>query len=94
LRASSSRLVEMRSTPSAYCLLHSRSECVNDRSFPCSSCYTQDNETQASLASSNKTFLQALDTFTQANHAALRSVGKSAVVWEGVSSAPAVPIHG
>ncbi|KAJ7366267.1 N-acetylhexosaminidase [Mycena albidolilacea] len=45
-------------------------------------CYTQDNETQASLASSNKTFLQALDTFTQANHAALRSVGKSAVVWE------------
>jgi hexosaminidase len=61
--------------------------------FPCSSCYTQDNETQASLASSNKTFLQALDTFTQANHAALRSVGKSAVVWEGVSSAPVVPIH-
>ncbi|KAJ7119861.1 N-acetylhexosaminidase [Mycena epipterygia] len=45
-------------------------------------CYTQDSETQASLASSNKTFAQALDAFTQASHAALRSVGKSAVVWE------------
>ncbi|KAJ6455438.1 N-acetylhexosaminidase [Mycena sanguinolenta] len=45
-------------------------------------CYTQDNETQASLESSNQTFAQALDAFTQANHAALRSVGKSAVVWE------------
>ncbi|KAJ7162926.1 N-acetylhexosaminidase [Mycena filopes] len=45
-------------------------------------CYTQDNATQASLASSGQTFAQALDTFTQANHAALRSVGKSAVVWE------------
>ncbi|KAJ6622696.1 N-acetylhexosaminidase [Mycena sp. CBHHK59/15] len=45
-------------------------------------CYTQDNQTQAELASSNQTFAQALDSFTQANHAALRSVGKSAVVWE------------
>ncbi|KAJ6477180.1 N-acetylhexosaminidase [Mycena vitilis] len=45
-------------------------------------CYTQDNQTQASLASGNKTFAQALDTFTQASHAALRSAGKSAVVWE------------
>ncbi|KAJ7258751.1 N-acetylhexosaminidase [Mycena haematopus] len=45
-------------------------------------CYTQDNETQASLASSNQTFEQALDTFTQASHASLRSVGKSAIVWE------------
>ncbi|KAJ7196128.1 N-acetylhexosaminidase, partial [Mycena pura] len=45
-------------------------------------CYTQDSETQASLAASGKTFAQALDDFTQANHAALRSVGKSAVVWE------------
>ncbi|KAJ7149044.1 N-acetylhexosaminidase [Mycena crocata] len=45
-------------------------------------CYTQDSETQASLTGSNKTFLQALDTFTQVNHAALRSVNKSAVVWE------------
>ncbi|KAF7357392.1 Beta-hexosaminidase [Mycena sanguinolenta] len=45
-------------------------------------CYTQDNETQASLESTNKTFAQALDTFVQSNHAALRSVGKSAVVWE------------
>ncbi|KAF8194331.1 N-acetylhexosaminidase [Mycena galopus ATCC 62051] len=45
-------------------------------------CYTQDNETQASLAASNQTFAQALNTFTLANHAALRSVGKSAIVWE------------
>ncbi|KAJ7046461.1 N-acetylhexosaminidase [Mycena alexandri] len=45
-------------------------------------CYTQDNATQASLAASGQTFAQALDTFTQASHAALRSVGKSAVVWE------------
>ncbi|KAJ6584388.1 N-acetylhexosaminidase [Mycena capillaripes] len=45
-------------------------------------CYTQDSETQASLTSSNKTFAEALDSFTQASHAALRSVGKSAVVWE------------
>ncbi|KAJ7626592.1 N-acetylhexosaminidase [Mycena polygramma] len=45
-------------------------------------CYTQDNETQASLASGNKTIAQALDTFTQASHAALRSAGKSAIVWE------------
>ncbi|KAF7332325.1 Beta-hexosaminidase [Mycena kentingensis (nom. inval.)] len=45
-------------------------------------CYTQDAETQADLAASGKTFLQALDTFTQTNHAALRSVGKTAVVWE------------
>ncbi|KAJ7644651.1 N-acetylhexosaminidase [Roridomyces roridus] len=45
-------------------------------------CYTQDTETQASLAASNKTFLQALDTFTRVNHAALRTEGKTAVVWE------------
>ncbi|KAJ7505824.1 N-acetylhexosaminidase [Mycena galericulata] len=45
-------------------------------------CYTQDNETQAALKSSNQTFLQALNTFTQSNHAALRTEGKTAVVWE------------
>ncbi|KAJ7068992.1 N-acetylhexosaminidase [Mycena belliarum] len=45
-------------------------------------CYKQDAETQKSLSSSNQTFLQALDKFTQDTHAALRSVGKSAVVWE------------
>jgi hexosaminidase len=45
-------------------------------------CYTQDSSTQKDLANSKQTFAQALDTFTQANHAALRSVGKSAVVWE------------
>ncbi|KAK7050523.1 beta-hexosaminidase [Favolaschia claudopus] len=45
-------------------------------------CYAKDSETQASLTSSGKTLAQALDTFTQVNHAALRSVGKSAMVWE------------
>ncbi|KAJ7060864.1 N-acetylhexosaminidase [Mycena amicta] len=45
-------------------------------------CYTQDNQTQSDLAASGKTFAEALDSFTQANHAALRSIGKSAVVWE------------
>ncbi|KAG6818386.1 hypothetical protein H0H93_005346, partial [Arthromyces matolae] len=45
-------------------------------------CYTQDNATQADLTAQNKTLDQALDTFTQATHAGLRSVGKRAVVWE------------
>lgn len=44
-----------------------------------------DNQTQMELAAEGKTFEQALDTFTQASHAALRSVGKRAVVWEGIS---------
>jgi hexosaminidase len=48
-------------------------------------CWAKDNQTQAELSAQNKTFEQALDTFTQASHAALRSVGKRAVVWEGVS---------
>ncbi|KAJ7776765.1 N-acetylhexosaminidase [Mycena maculata] len=45
-------------------------------------CYATDNETQASLAASNQTFAQALNTFTMANHAALRTEGKTAIVWE------------
>jgi hexosaminidase len=45
-------------------------------------CYAQDSATQASLASSGQTFAEALDAFTQANHAALRTEGKTAVVWE------------
>ncbi|KAG5732634.1 hypothetical protein E4T56_gene16912, partial [Termitomyces sp. T112] len=47
-----------------------------------SNCYTQDNATQADLAAQGKTLDQALDTFVQATHAGLRSVGKRAVVWE------------
>jgi hypothetical protein len=35
------------------------------------------------LAAQNKTLNDALDTFTQANHGALKAVGKTAVVWEG-----------
>jgi hypothetical protein len=70
--------------PSASLLLL-RPVCVG-RPFAWCSCYTQDSETQTSLSSSNKTFAEALDAFTQANHAALKSVGKSAVVWEGSPS--------
>ncbi|KAF9046243.1 beta-hexosaminidase [Panaeolus papilionaceus] len=45
-------------------------------------CYAKDGPTQADLAAQGKTFDQALDTFTQATHTALRKAGKSAVVWE------------
>lgn len=45
-------------------------------------CYTDDPQTQADLTASGKTFAQALDDFTQAEHKALRTVGKTAVVWE------------
>jgi len=45
-------------------------------------CYTDDLGTQQALAASGKTFEQALDEFTQAEHEALRGVGKTAVVWE------------
>ncbi|KAG6872266.1 hypothetical protein C0995_011403 [Termitomyces sp. Mi166 len=45
-------------------------------------CYTEDNSTQADLAVQGKTLDQALDTFVQATHAELKSVGKRAVVWE------------
>lgn len=45
-------------------------------------CYTDDPQTQAALNASGKTFVQALDEFTQAEHKALRGVGKSPVVWE------------
>lgn len=45
-------------------------------------CYTDDSQTQKALNASGKTFLQALDDFTQAEHKALRGVGKTAVVWE------------
>lgn len=34
------------------------------------------------LAAQGKTLDEALDTFVQATHAGLRSVGKRAVVWE------------
>lgn len=51
-------------------------------------CWAKDNQTQAELSAEGKTFEQALDTFTQVSHAALRSVGKRAVVWEGVFIPP------
>ncbi|KAH9035873.1 N-acetylhexosaminidase [Lactarius pseudohatsudake] len=43
-------------------------------------CYQDDAETQQELG--GKTVAQALDTFTQATHGALRSLGKTPVVWE------------
>ena len=45
-------------------------------------CYTDDFLTQEALAASQKTFEQALDDFTQAEHKALKGVGKTAVVWQ------------
>lgn len=47
-------------------------------------CYDKDPATQADLAASGKTLEQALDTFTQASHAALAEAGKTPVVWEGI----------
>ena len=45
-------------------------------------CYADDPQTQSALNASGKTFAQAFDDFTQAEHKALRGVGKTAVVWE------------
>ncbi|PPQ70615.1 hypothetical protein CVT25_011981 [Psilocybe cyanescens] len=45
-------------------------------------CYTQDSQTQTDLKASGKTLEQALDTFTQATHGALKAIGKTPVVWE------------
>ena len=46
-------------------------------------CYKQDAQTQAELAQSNRTLEQALNAFTQVSHNALKSIGKTPVVWEG-----------
>ncbi|KAN0127976.1 Glycoside hydrolase superfamily [Lactarius tabidus] len=43
-------------------------------------CYQNDTETQQELG--GRTLNQALDAFTQATHGALRSLGKTPVVWE------------
>ena len=45
-------------------------------------CYTDDPQTQKALNASGKTFEQALDDFIQAEHKALKGIGKTAVVWE------------
>ncbi|KAF8627399.1 hypothetical protein AX17_006214 [Amanita inopinata Kibby_2008] len=45
-------------------------------------CYAKDAQTQADLSQQGKTLEQALDTFTQATHGALKSAGKTAAVWE------------
>ncbi|KAF5315482.1 hypothetical protein D9619_007226 [Psilocybe cf. subviscida] len=45
-------------------------------------CYTQDAQTQKDLKSSGKTLEQALNTFTQTTHGALKALDKTPVVWE------------
>ena len=45
-------------------------------------CYAADDETQAELNSTGKTVFDALSDFTATTHGALRSLGKTPVVWE------------
>ncbi|KAG7444174.1 N-acetylhexosaminidase [Guyanagaster necrorhizus] len=45
-------------------------------------CYADDAATQADLSASGKTFTEALSSFTQSTHEALRAAGKTPVVWE------------
>jgi len=45
-------------------------------------CYQDDAQTQHDLG--GKTLDQALTSFTQATHGALRALGKTPVVWEGM----------
>ncbi|PFH54030.1 glycoside hydrolase family 20 protein [Amanita thiersii Skay4041] len=45
-------------------------------------CYDEDGPTRTELSQQGKTFEQALDTFVQENHKALKGVGKTPVVWE------------
>ncbi|EPQ54821.1 N-acetylhexosaminidase [Gloeophyllum trabeum ATCC 11539] len=45
-------------------------------------CYDQDPVTQATLNATGQTLEQALDTFTQATHGALKEAGKTPIVWE------------
>ena len=44
-------------------------------------CYQDDAQTQQDLG--GRSIGEALETFTQATHGALRSLGKTPVVWEG-----------
>jgi hexosaminidase len=45
-------------------------------------CYTEDEQTQLELTQQNKTLEQALDSFIQVTHEAVREKGKTPVVWE------------
>ncbi|TFY71905.1 hypothetical protein EVG20_g1110 [Dentipellis fragilis] len=45
-------------------------------------CYNQDPETQQALNASGKTLTEALDSFVQATHTAVKAQGKTPVVWE------------
>lgn len=46
-------------------------------------CYDQDVKTQQDLSKNGKTLEQALNAFTQKTHNALKTLGKTPVVWEG-----------
>lgn len=46
-------------------------------------CYANDAQTQRDL--NGRSLEQALDDFTQATHGALKNLGKTLVVWEGVA---------
>lgn len=46
-------------------------------------CYQKDPSTQEDLKLSGETLEQALDSFTQSTHGALRQLGKKVVVWQG-----------
>ena len=45
-------------------------------------CYADDPQTQQAWSASGQTLEQALDDFVQAEHKALKGVGKTAAVWE------------
>ena len=47
-------------------------------------CYAQDAETQQILTSTGQSLEEALSAFTQTTHGALRKLGKTPVVWEGM----------
>lgn len=46
-------------------------------------CYQKDPNTQEDLKRAGASFEQALDSFTQSTHGALRDLGKKVVVWQG-----------
>lgn len=48
-------------------------------------CYDKDSATQTALQAKNLTLEQALSNFVKSTHAALASVGKTPVVWEGAT---------
>ena len=56
-------------------------------------CYDQDAETQQVLNSTGQSLEDALDTFVTSVHGALRLLGKTPVVMEGVTNNPYLLVH-